>query len=205
MSKNKPAGELAKLEVLAGDGKHSEELRKLGAEIVADTIRVAGKYLTLVQYIRKNQVPPKLVSFELAAVGFAKTRISELNRVANAEDKVFNEFVAGTIGLKRVLELTRGNVVNLGQALLSDGSPVETAEAESIIDEATTIAEETEAEAKEPGEPKNPTIAFNKAAMAVLRFASKEKLKKRTWHWEGYKLELSKPKQVKKLATAPAE
>lgn len=88
-------------------------IRELGNEILRSTVRVGTLYLNLCTYIREQQVSPKLVSDQLGALGFSKSRISEINTVAMAADDVWNEYAARLIGMRKVLEVQRGNVVNL--------------------------------------------------------------------------------------------
>jgi len=93
--------------------EHSKKLRSLGEEIIRVTAEAGTKYYDLCIYIRKNGVTPKLVTFELGELGFEKTRISEINRVSQAADDVWNEFEARTIGFRKVLALARGAVPKL--------------------------------------------------------------------------------------------
>jgi len=92
---------------------HEAMVDKLGREIIVATGEVAGKYLTLCLYIRQHKLGPKEVSVPLTKLGFKRSRISEINRVANAANDVWNDFEAMQIGFKKVLELERGTVVEV--------------------------------------------------------------------------------------------
>jgi len=174
---------------------HSAALRKIGAEIVRGTLQVALRYVELVEYIRSNSLAPKLVSFELGAIGFARTRISELNRIAHSSDAIYAQFQAGKIGIKKALELTRGNVVELGKQLL-ENNPDDT----DTIDVASEVVAADEAEAEllkksaggEPVDEKAAAVtAFNKHAIALMKEALRCNRRKATWRWEGMQLKLS--------------
>lgn len=93
--------------------EQASKIRALGTEIIRETVKVGESYLELCAYIRKHQIASKMVSFELGELGFHRSRISEITKVAYAADDVWNEFAARTIGFRRTLELERGTVVNL--------------------------------------------------------------------------------------------
>lgn len=82
-------------------------------QIVLGTAKVGVLYLELCRLIRQEQLAPKTVRKWLQECGFHKTRISEINRVANAADAVWNRFAASTIGFRKVLEISRGCVVDV--------------------------------------------------------------------------------------------
>src|ERR1700753_1549572 len=65
---------------------HTNALNRIADKIIVATAQVATTYMEFCVYIRNNNVPPKLVSFILSERGFAKSRISEVNRVANVPD-----------------------------------------------------------------------------------------------------------------------
>lgn len=89
---------------------HARKLQKLADEIVAAMVATGDKWLKLCTYIRENQVTPKLVAHELGQKGFSKVQISKINKVANAPEEHWSKFAARTLGFKKVLELSRGNV-----------------------------------------------------------------------------------------------
>jgi len=109
--------------------KHSEEIRKIGMEIVHAIGEVAGKYMSLCKYIRANKVAPKLATFELLKIGFKKTRVSEIIRVAKSSDKTFNEYEAKLIGFDRALSIARieikgqpAQLTDAGKTLMEEGT-----------------------------------------------------------------------------------
>jgi len=83
------------------------KVQGLAIDIIRQTGELAGKYLALCLYIRQEKVSPKLVSHELRALGFKKSRVSEINRVSHSSDKLFTEYQAKMIGFDRCLELAR--------------------------------------------------------------------------------------------------
>jgi len=95
------------------DQRSREHVRALGNEIVRLTVGVGEKYLELCRYIRSEKLAPALVSKELKETGMNKVRISEINRVAQCGDELWNEFEARAIGFKKVLEIERGSVQKL--------------------------------------------------------------------------------------------
>jgi len=99
----------AKLEIQAAniEFQQREQLKAHGVAIAKATIATGLLWLNLCKYIRTNSIPPKVVSGELVALGFAKTRISEVNRVANASDEVWSEYEARGLGFRHALELVR--------------------------------------------------------------------------------------------------
>jgi len=88
----------------------AKKLQKLAADVVKSLASAGEKYLSLCRYIRENEVPQKLVSFELAAMGFTRQTIHKINKVSNAPAAEWNMYEARTIGFNRVLQLTSGNV-----------------------------------------------------------------------------------------------
>lgn len=126
------------------------QIRVMGLDIIKATGEVAGKYLTLCNYIRANKVAPKLVSFELTRLGFKRSRISELNRVSNAPEKLWHEYEAKIIGFDKALELTRKalnakgaeiiEVTDAGKALVKEGAL--TAEEIDDLSEAKDLKQE---------------------------------------------------------------
>lgn len=82
-------------------------LANIGRQIIEKTGELGSLYLSLCLEIRKQKIAPKLVSFELTRLGFKRSRISEINRVANASDKTFKDFEARLIGFGKAIELSR--------------------------------------------------------------------------------------------------
>jgi len=94
--------------VLSGaETAQADAIRGLGVEIIQAVGAVAGKYLQLCLYIRRNAVAQKLVAFELQRLGFKRSRISEVNRVSQASDAVFAQYQAKLIGFDKCLNLSR--------------------------------------------------------------------------------------------------
>jgi len=87
------------------------KLQELGREIIRATVLAGEKYLDLCKYIRQQNLDPKIVRHQLTELGFHKVRISEINKVSQAPDEIWNEFEAKTLGFKKVLELARGPVI----------------------------------------------------------------------------------------------
>lgn len=85
-------------------------LREKAVAVITALGEVASKYYALCLYIRKTpglNDTPKLVSQELAAMGFKRSRISEIRRVAYAADDVFATYEAKLIGFDKALEMAR--------------------------------------------------------------------------------------------------
>lgn len=130
---------------------HIQMVHKIGVEIIQSTGQLAGKYLELCLYIRRNKVGPKLVSQEMTKLGFKRSRVSEVNRVANSSDKLFSEYQAKLIGFDKCLEMARIEIaadgketkaLTEGAKLLSEsgsltGKDLESATAESTSREGT--------------------------------------------------------------------
>jgi len=198
-----------KLEVISKGGVKENELaegvRARGAEIVRDTLDVAKKYVGLCEYIRTNSIAPKLVAYELGQLGFHRVRVSEINRVANAKEEVWNSFLAASIGFKKALQLTRGTVENVEKEL---GENMSEGEAEAAM----KYAEKSEAESAEKSAAEvaadpiqTKTTAMGKAAKSVLSLAVELGLRSHTWKGGGYTLTLSKVKSLKSTAKEKAE
>jgi hypothetical protein len=102
----------AKLEILELQTQdvHEREIYAQGIAIGRATIATGLLWLNLCKYIRQHNVSPKVVSGQLVPLGFVKTRVSEVNRVANAPDPVWNEYEGRAIGFRATLELVRNGV-----------------------------------------------------------------------------------------------
>jgi len=119
--------------------QHSAHLKKYGQDIIDATAVAGEKYLTICSYIRENMVAPKLVSFELAAIGMHRAVISKINRVANLPNDQWNQFAARIIGFNKVIEL---NSAQSAEALAR-------ASGESLTDVKAIISEMEEEEEKQ--------------------------------------------------------
>jgi len=110
------------------DAEHRDAVARLGQEIIKQTVETGRRYYDLCVYCREKQLAPALVSSELKKLGFVKQRITEINRVWQCSDALWDKFKARMIGFRQALELSRGDV----QKLLAD-SPVEHAAVEEAL------------------------------------------------------------------------
>ena len=147
------------------------EVRRLGTEVIKATGAVAVKYHALVMFIRNNSVSPKLAAFELTSLGFKRSRVSEVNRIAHAKDEVFKEYAAKQIGFDRALELarseTKGGAMKAtpaAQNLLGMGA-LEAPEVSDIADEAGRAADR--------GVSRSPAEIMKSSALAIFSRASR--------------------------------
>jgi hypothetical protein len=107
--------------------EQAAQIRLIGKQIIEGAIIVGHKYLQLCLYIRANKISPKLVAFELARLGFKSQRIAEINRVAQAPEKLLTAFEAHYIGFHRCLALAMGDgrqgwrETEAGRILVSSG------------------------------------------------------------------------------------
>jgi len=151
--------------------KHAEQVRVIGQHIISKTGEVAGLYLTLCRYIRANRLAPKLVSHELTALGFKKSRVSEINRVAQASDKLFNDYEAKMLGFDRTLALARVEIQGqppvltpAGKQLSEAGAVSEREENQALRDAASTSA------ARASGKEKKKKASVVRAALVAKLF-----------------------------------
>jgi len=112
----------------AAEVEAENKVLKVGREVVSAIGNVSVKYLDLVMLIRREKIMPKIVSRALLQLGFKKTRVSEVNRVAGASDAVFSQYEARMIGFENALDLARlekkgekAQLTPAGHLLLSDG------------------------------------------------------------------------------------
>lgn len=95
-------------QILTGkEAAQADAIARYGREIIQAAAATAGKYLELCLYIRRHSVAQKLVAFELARLGFKRSRISEVNRISQAPDKVFKMYEAKLIGFDKALNMAR--------------------------------------------------------------------------------------------------
>lgn len=87
--------------------RHIELLIQKGKDLITAVIGVGDKYLSLCKTIRENEIAPKLVSFELTKLGFSRSTVSKINKVAGASDDLWNSFEARAFGFNKMLELSR--------------------------------------------------------------------------------------------------
>lgn len=114
---------------------HTQMVEKIGSDIIKKTGELGGLYLQLCLYIRKNKVAPKLVSVTLTKQGFKRSRISEINRVAQASEKLFKDYEAKLIGFDKCLEFSR----------IENGKPVPTEAAHLLVDTGAITQDEGDA------------------------------------------------------------
>jgi len=117
---------------------------KLGEDIVRATGDLAGKYLTLCLYIREHKLGPKEVSVPLAKLGFKRSRISEINKVAGASDALFENYQGKLLGFNKVLNMARMEsptalpTATPAARLLTEGGQLSSDEADKLIKEEVT-------------------------------------------------------------------
>jgi len=185
----------AKQATLALQNSHAAELKKLGSEII-ESIAIAGeKYLNICKFIRNNQVAPKLVSFELSALGMHRNVISKINKVANLPDEQWNQFAARTIGFNKVIELKSPGAAaalaeSTGQTETSVKAQLE--EMEQVEQENPEFIEKTPEQKREAAE----KLMAQGAAKVLSAAASLElKREKKINGGNGYILTISKDKK----------
>jgi len=192
-------------ELTSAEKAQKVAIQEIGAAIVRGTVEVAVKYRELVGYIREHTVAPKLVTAWLTPLGFARSRISEIKKVADAPDKVYSAFIASEIGFKNALQLTRDAIEVV--ATVTDGDANTPAMME--IAEGQHQAE-VEAEEKADATPKDKKVqnvlALKSAAHKAIRTVIAMKKKNYTLLLDGYQLTIRKvAKAGQGVETQPAE
>jgi len=137
----------------------------IAKSIVTKTGELGTLYFDLCMMIRKapDFFSPKVVSARLSDLGFHRVRISEINRVARADEKVFSQWQARALGFSRVLQLARGN----------DGKIIET-KAKQILVESGALSKQEAAKVVEaetapgPDKKKRSNSEIMKSAARVL-------------------------------------
>jgi len=76
-------------------------------EILGTHIELGQKYFELCSFIRQNRIPPKPTRQLLGQCGFNKVRISEILRVSNVPDEMWQPYKARAMSFLKVLELAR--------------------------------------------------------------------------------------------------
>lgn len=152
----------------------SVEIIRLGKDLLAAVIGTGEKYLNLCQYIRKNEVAPKLVSADLGGLGFSRQTVSKINRVAGASDELWNEFEARSVGFNKMLQLTRGDKPNEATKLLAQSMGQEvievTAEVKRLQGEEENDEKQGEViEATEDEKDEKAKLALTRAAAVIAR------------------------------------
>jgi len=141
--------------------KNATLVQTLGRDIVTATGQLAQKYYALIMAIRQFKIPPKLVSYELQQIGFRRQRITEVNRIANAADKVFKSYEAKLIGFDKALDMARAEKPGEAAAL----TPAAKQLAEQNIVESGEVLEH-ESEPNEPSSKPKATMASRIKASA---------------------------------------
>jgi len=155
--------------------KQEIKFKDLSVEVITATMEVGKKYLNLCSYIRAEKIAPKQVTQWLLDLGFAKTRASEVNRVAQAPDEVFSQLQARALSWKGALDLARGGD-ELKQALLADKEAIEVVG--EVVREAVA-AEESESSDDKPASAatllKEYRAALDRHAIALLKLVAARK------------------------------
>jgi len=153
-------------------------------------ITVGQKYVELCKWIRQKQIAPKMVTNLLIGLGFAKSRVSEINRIAQCADELWKEYEAGLIGRNRILELARH--ANEKDDLLGIDAD-ERQEGDGPKEGGPEFVES-------PEDVKQRKIAtMQKSAKAILTIAEFLNLRSRTFDdGNGWVLELKKSKKTAK-------
>jgi len=174
------------------------DIAEMGAKIVIATVAAGDMYFRLCEYIRKHSVAKQLVYDSLEPLSFTKPRISEIYRVASANDDVWREFEARKLGFTKALNLTRGTL----KLLLTKGEQAEKATWLGAIPEEGTesgVAGERQAKGVSASEAgvkakATPVEDMESAARKLARAAEDVGLKRpRTWVMEnGYEIRVRK-------------
>jgi len=183
--------------VLVPETKDERLVRECGEAIIKKTGEVAGLYLSLCLTIRENSIAPATVSVTLKALGFAKSRVAEINRVANAPEDVFTNYQARAIGFNKALEFARVDKDGVHETpaakLLAAGHPSPMSK-----DEIGEAVSDDDGKPSEDKKPASKAEKMNRAAAAIFKAATKPKVWKSGTGWQ---LVLSKCK----VAPEPAK
>lgn len=191
--------------------KNEIEFKRIAQEIVEDTLKVGEKYLRLCLFIRQHQITPKDSTKWLLDLGFHKAKASEINRVAQTSNELFEKYQARLIGWRDALQLSRGGIEEMKRAKVATEEPgiieaLKEAEAELVRDEereqaaAASGTEKTDEE-KKAAKRAERVKAWHRGAVTVLQ--KSEFIEADNFEWNignGYKLILKKTKKDKKLA-----
>jgi len=182
MSKTKKAVEVPRVEVDSPevqsklDVAHDTMIETLGREIIKAHGELGQQYYKLVMYIRHNKVSEGIVKVRLKALGFKKTRVSEVMRVSFASDKVFKDFEGKALSFRGALEMAR----------VEDGKkPVETVAAKMLVEDTSLTASELGQGVSIETTPKDangketptqtPSARIKSHAMAILKIGPSRK------------------------------
>ena len=92
------------------DKTTAAEFVKRSDEVIKAHQKLGMGYLELCKLIREKQITPAQVTGMMSALGFAKTRISEVNRVSQCSPELWKAIDARSLGFKNALEIARGSV-----------------------------------------------------------------------------------------------
>lgn len=178
------------------DPKHIK-LGLIADEMIGLRTQMGAKYVELCKWVRTNSIPPKEVREVLALKGFNKVRISEINRIAQVTDDMWNEFEAGKLGRDMVLLLERG------------AEPVETlppGPSEPGVESALEAGEAGDSgeSAEEVSSDEKKKLGMARSAKYILNAAEFLNLKSKKWDLHtGWVLELRRESKAdKKLREA---
>lgn len=162
-----------------------DSTKEFALQVRSSANTLAEKYLNLCRHIRKNQIPPKVVSTELKALGFAKQRITEVNRVAQCADELWKEVDAKRIGFRGALEEARADITKL-----------ENVNPAIDINEPQDLKTGTwNPEATPEDEEKARLTAMDRCAKTIINGGEFLNLRGKTWRLNGYTLKLAKDKK----------
>lgn len=165
----------------------AQGVQERGKAILTALGEVGTKYLDLCTYVREHKVAPRLVSIELGNLGFKRSRVSEIVRIANAADDVWDAFQARRLGFKDALELARAtdgktpHMTDAGRLLLDKGQVGQ----EDIDAEARSIMDDTKGKGKHTTESQ---LAKQKVLWLLRKYANpKENTKKEPKKFTNFK------------------
>ena len=152
------------------DVANIQAIETIGLDIIRKTGEVAGAYLSLCLYIRQHEMAPKLVSLTLTKLGLKRSRVSEINKVAQSSEKLFKEYEARRIGFDKALDMSRVEVggkapvqTPAAQALLAAGS-LDSDDVEGLVGDENAPGEAGHAETSVGQKIKNHAKAICKLA-----------------------------------------
>jgi len=147
-------------------------------EVLASHIELGSKYFELCSFIRQNQLPPKPTRQLLAQCGFNKVRISEILRVSNVPDDMWQPYRARAMSFAKVLELARLPGVATDEQLKGfiDVSTVTEAEPQAETGETSESGEEGEgaAESSKPEKTEDEKRKEKASRAAIVLLGSAE-------------------------------
>jgi len=183
---------------------HAKVIHDLGKVVIDRIIDAGTATLNLCEFIRKNSVSPKLVSHELAELGFSRSWASKVNKVAQCSNEAWDAFKARTLTMKDILSIGQGEAlaalaVEMGQSSESIKAQVEEMETEEA--ENPELVQPTEKELKEKRKKQN-----EKAYATLIRnFRAEKNWRKFTLTVDEFKFTVSKVSARKSDAESSPE